>query len=176
MLRKLHILGGPGSGKSYAARKLSAALDIPAYDLDELFWDRHAPTYGVPASPELRDHQLTKILQREAWIIEGVYHRWLYHSFAQADRICILAPHVLVRDWRILGRFARRKVGLVTSKKERWRDVINLIRWNHQYDQDQLPRAQEFIREFRHKTLCFRNADALVTYVTERTSRGTTQA
>jgi adenylate kinase family enzyme len=109
MLRKLHILGGPASGKSYAAHKLSAALDIPAYDLDELFWGRQAPTYGVPASPEIRDHELALIVQREAWIIEGVYHRWLYNSFAQAHGIFILVPNVFVRDWRILERFARRK-------------------------------------------------------------------
>ena len=37
--RKIHIIGGPGSGKSYIAKKLSTLYNIKAYDLDDLFWD-----------------------------------------------------------------------------------------------------------------------------------------
>ncbi len=169
MLKKLHIIGGPGSGKSYAARQLSDALDIPAYDLDELFWDNAAPIYGVRASPESREQQLTMILQQDAWIIEGVYYRWLERSFAQADRIGILTPPVCLRDWRILIRFMKRTAGIIPSKKERFGDLITLIQWNHTYDRDNLRRAKAFIHAFRCKVVCFTHADALVTYVVENT-------
>jgi hypothetical protein len=47
MKPRIHIIGGPVSGKSYAALALSARLGVPAYDLDDLFWDRSAPGYGV---------------------------------------------------------------------------------------------------------------------------------
>ena len=77
MLRRIHIIGGPGSGKSYTARRLSHLFAIPAYDLDELFWDRAAPRYGVRAPETERDTRLATIIQGPAWVIEGVYYGWL---------------------------------------------------------------------------------------------------
>ncbi len=79
-----------GSGKSYATRTLSATFNIPAYDLDELFWDPQASTYGVRAAPTVRGRHLALIVQRETRIIEGVYYGWLSPSFAQADSIFLL--------------------------------------------------------------------------------------
>src|SRR5215831_518656 len=98
VLQRIHIIGGPGSGKSYAALQLSRLLGIPAYDLDELFWDRAAE----------RNARLAAIAQEEIWIIEGVYYGWLGPSFERADRIFVLRPHVLLRDWRIVNRFVLR--------------------------------------------------------------------
>ena len=34
---RIHILGGPGSGKTTLARYLAARLDLPHYDLDRYF-------------------------------------------------------------------------------------------------------------------------------------------
>ena len=38
--RKLHILGGPGAGKTYVSKKLSKEYGYPVFDLDEFFWDK----------------------------------------------------------------------------------------------------------------------------------------
>ncbi|MFH0701512.1 MAG: hypothetical protein V2A62_03685 [Candidatus Woesearchaeota archaeon] len=46
-INKIHIIGGPGSGKSYAAKRLSQLLKIPHFDLDELHWDKNANRYGI---------------------------------------------------------------------------------------------------------------------------------
>ncbi len=58
MLQRIHIIRGPGSGKSYAARHLSHLLFVPAYDLDDLFWDSAAQSYGMRASDADRDAKL----------------------------------------------------------------------------------------------------------------------
>ena len=39
---KIHIIGAPGSGKSFLADNLSKQFDIPHYDLDDLQWDNAA--------------------------------------------------------------------------------------------------------------------------------------
>lgn len=42
-LRKIHIIGSVGSGKTTLARKLSNQLGIPHYELDNVVWKRHKP-------------------------------------------------------------------------------------------------------------------------------------
>ena len=98
MARRIHIIGSTGSGKTYIAGLLSRRLDMPAFDLDDLFWDRSASTYGVRAAADVRDRRLAEIVAGDAWIVEGVYHQWAGPSFDRADVIVALAPSVWVRD------------------------------------------------------------------------------
>ena len=51
---KIHIVGCPGSGKSFLAEKLSTQYGIPHYDLDELQWDKNiaCPTVFLKAKTE----------------------------------------------------------------------------------------------------------------------------
>jgi len=151
MLQRIHIIGGPGSGKSYAARHLSHRLGVPAYDLDDLFWDHAAESYSVRASDADRDAKLIAIAKEDAWVIEGVYYRWLKPSFERADVIFVLHPNVFLRDLRIVKRFVSRKLGIMPTKRESLLDFYRLIEWNHKYDSDNLKRAVDFIRDFEHK-------------------------
>ncbi|OEF98817.1 hypothetical protein BHF71_10850 [Vulcanibacillus modesticaldus] len=95
---KIHIIGGPGSGKSYIGEELSKNLNINRYDLDDIFWDNKSKTYGNRNSSEKRNRDLEKILKEQSWIIEGVYFSWLNESFNKADYIFVLKPNVYLRD------------------------------------------------------------------------------
>jgi adenylate kinase family enzyme len=165
MLQRIHIIGGPGSGKTYAARHLSASLRVPTYDLDDLFWDSAVQSYGVRASDADRDAKLMSITDEATWIIEGVYYRWLRPSFERADIIFVLRPNVFVRDWRILKRFVSRKFGIMPTKKETILDLYRLIVWNHKYDGDNLKRAMDFIPDLEHKIVTCHSADDLLSCV-----------
>jgi adenylate kinase family enzyme len=166
MPQRIHIIGGPGSGKSYIARRLSQRFGIPAYDLDELFWDRTAPRYGVRAAIHERDARLMAITQEARWIIEGVYYGWLRPSFERAERIFVLHPNVLLRDWRIVKRYVNRKFGIRPTKRENLFDLYQLIQWNHQYDTGHLRQALELMQEFEDKIVVCRRTKALLEQVT----------
>jgi adenylate kinase family enzyme len=143
---RIHLIGGPGSGKSFIAAKLAAAYGIATYDLDDLFWDREAGNYGVRADPKQRDQVLAVLVRQDAWVIEGAYHRWVMPSFVRAELIIMLTPSVWLRDWRIAKRFALRRWGKVPSTKhETVSSLWQLIRWNHRYDQEQLVPARRLI-------------------------------
>ncbi|CCN80878.1 conserved hypothetical protein [Vibrio nigripulchritudo SFn27] len=150
--RKIHIIGGPGSGKTYSAKKLQQTSDLTAYDLDRVFWDQSQDSY-VRASEEMRTKKLQKILANESWIIEGVYYKWLEESFQKADIIVILNPPLFKRQWRILKRFLVRKFILGHFRKETFSSFIELWRWNKKFDNDNMIRITDFTSEYKDKTV-----------------------
>ncbi len=142
---RIHIIGGPGSGKSFVAAELSHRLGVPAYDLDDLFWDRSASRYGVRSDAAERDRRLAAIVAQDSWIIEGVYYGWLAPSFEAADMILELTPSLWVRHWRVIRRFVLRKLGRRASKHESLADLWRLLRWSHTYDRRHLAAARQSI-------------------------------
>ena len=165
---KIHILGGPGSGKTFIALHISEKYGVPRFDLDDLFWDRDANRYGVRSEPEKRDAELRSIVNRESWIIEGVYFAWLRRSFERADIIVVLTPSVWLRDWRVLRRFIKRKLGMVPAKKESLLDFYRLIEWNHGYDRDNLKRTLDFIKGFESKIVYCGTFDQVIDEIEKR--------
>lgn len=139
--RKIHIIGAAGSGKTFVAAKLSEAYGIETFDLDDIFWDNRAGGYGVMAPDDERDEALERILERGSWIIEGVYSSmWIMRSFEEADIIIVLMTPLWLRDYRILRRFIKRKLGLMPSKKkETLRALFRLVKWNHRFESWNLP-------------------------------------
>lgn len=154
--RKIHIIGGPGSGKSYSSNKLQQATNLIAYDLDQVFWDQSANTY-IRASDELRSENLNHILSENSWIIEGVYYKWLEESFRQADVIVILNPHVAIRQWRIFKRFMVRKFLLGDFRKETFSSFFELWQWNKNFDDDNMVRITGFTSKYKDKIVFCKN-------------------
>ena len=147
MKPRIHLIGGPGSGKSRAAGMLSAQFDVPAYELDDLFWDRFAPGYGARTDPVVRDRELAAIVARDGWIIEGVYYGWLAPSFGAADIIIALTPSLAIRQWRIVKRYALRKAGRVRHHRREgsFADLWRLLRWGQTYDAQHLAQARSAV-------------------------------
>ena len=114
---KIHIIGCSGTGKTYLAKKLSNKYNIPHYDLDNIYWDNSSEKYGLKTEFEKRDNLLQNILEKDAWIIEGIYYKWLEQSFKDADIIYILDLPKYIYKFRIIKRFIKRKLKLEVTKK-----------------------------------------------------------
>ncbi|HEY3761896.1 MAG TPA: DNA topology modulation protein FlaR [Verrucomicrobiae bacterium] len=145
MKPRVHIIGGPGSGKTYIASRLAGHFNIQQHDLDDLFWDKNATTYGVKSETSTRDRQLSVIVASEGWVIEGVYFQWLGQSFDKADVIIALTPSIWIRHLRIVKRFILRKTGSLPNKRESLADLWRLLVWGHWYDKRNLVRVEAFI-------------------------------
>jgi hypothetical protein len=103
-MRHIAILGPPGSGKSWLARRLGDALDIPVVHLDNLYWK---PGWVPTPETEWEARQRSEV-ERESWIAEGLQeartmpHLWL----DTADTIVLLDTAPLSS----LRRIARRRL------------------------------------------------------------------
>ena len=148
---KIHIIGGPGSGKSFLAKELSKRYGIAHHDLDDLYWNNEAGQYGIRRDPQERDALLDRILREKDWIIEGVYYAWCGRCFEDADKIYLLdAPRHQARH-RIIRRFIRRKLALEDGKKETLRSVSELLKWADHYREDNMPRIRKLLEAYAGK-------------------------
>ena len=59
-------MGGPGSGKTYVAKKLSSLLKIPWFDLDDIYWKRNAKSYGIKTPERLREKKFNSTKLQES--------------------------------------------------------------------------------------------------------------
>jgi adenylate kinase family enzyme len=159
-VEKIHIIGGPGSGKSYIATKLSKMLGLPMHELDNFFWDHESEYFGSQTPAAKRAEKLSNVFAQEKWIIEGVYYSWLEESFRQADYIFVLKTNVYVRDWRIVKRFILRKVKLASSqRKENLKTLVDLLKWNHSYDGNNLVEAIKLMKPYKDKVIILTKND-----------------
>lgn len=154
---KIHIIGGPASGKTFTAKKLSKLLKIPYYELDKVFWDDNDTNYTLKASEKKRSSKLNEILKNDSWIIEGAYYKWVEKSFETADKIIILAPSTLLRHKRLIVRYIQRKFNINHPKKETLKSFYALLKWNHKFDRNNIIQIKEFIKKYKYKTIVSKN-------------------
>jgi len=85
-VKKIIVIGCPGSGKSTFAKKLKDIYNIPLYHLD-LIWNKPDKT---TITREEFDKELNKIFKEEQWIIDGNYQRTIEKRIKEANTIFLL--------------------------------------------------------------------------------------
>ena len=150
---KIHIIGCSGTGKTYFAKALSKKYNIPHFDLDDIQWDNNSDGYGVKMPTDKRDELLKQILNKDAWIIEGVYYAWVLESFKQADIIYVLDMPKYLYKSRIIIRFLKRKVGIEKGKKETLKSLYNLLKWTNKYQDKNLKEITRILNQYESKVV-----------------------
>ena len=99
--RRIHIVGGPGSGKTMLATRLGELLHVPVFDLDAIAYEGGA---GRRRELALRRSDAQRIAQTLGWVTEGIYLWWCESLGERADRIVWLDVPWRVAVYRILRR------------------------------------------------------------------------
>lgn len=103
-LRRIHLIGDQGSGKTTLARLLAGRLGLPVHHLDAVVRD---PATGRERSPEELREIADSIATSPAWITEGLHAGWTASLFEHADRVVWLdTVGRATAARRITGRFA----------------------------------------------------------------------
>ncbi len=85
-MKKIIIIGSPGSGKSYLATRLNSITNIPLYHLDLLYHKED----GTHITREELIEKLKKIFKEDIWIIDGNYQRTLELRIKECDTVFLL--------------------------------------------------------------------------------------
>jgi hypothetical protein len=116
--KRIHVIGPPGSGKTWLAERLAAERRCPVYHLDDV---AHIAGGGSPLRPDAELAALVRELElKPAWVCEGVDTGWTDPIMAVADLVVWLDD----AWWRRVGRMGRRFVagGIAEARRQRgWR-------------------------------------------------------
>lgn len=85
MMKKIIVIGCPGSGKTTFAEKLRDKMEIPLFYLDAI-WHKPDKTH---ISREDFDERLGDILKFDQWIIDGNYSRTIERRIAACDTVIL---------------------------------------------------------------------------------------
>ena len=85
-MKRILVIGCPGSGKSTFARALQAKTDLPLFYLDRIYWNADRTT----VAREVFDARLEEILRGDEWIIDGNYSRTMERRIRACDTVFFL--------------------------------------------------------------------------------------
>lgn len=85
-MRKILVIGSPGSGKSTFSLRLSDNLRIPVYHLDNYFWKADKTIIDR----ETFLHDVQAILLEDCWIIDGNYGSSMAMRLHYSDTVIFL--------------------------------------------------------------------------------------
>ena len=135
-ISKVHITGGPGSGKTTLARQIAASLDVACYELDALALELEAA--GRPFS-NMAD-EVQRIAALDGWVSDGAYFDWTEPLFRNSDLVIWLDLPWRVASYRILSRHIRATVAR-DNPFPGWRKLWRFWRWSRRYYRDQVDRG-----------------------------------
>ena len=85
-MKKIIVIGCPGSGKSTLSRKLHSITKIPLYHLDMMFWNEDKTT----AEKSVFLERLSDVLTKDSWIIDGNYSSTMEIRMNECDTVIFL--------------------------------------------------------------------------------------
>lgn len=123
-IRRIHILGAAGSGKTTLARHAAERLKCPWYELDTI---AYVGGYARKRTLAERLTNLQEIAIQPAWATEGFFLWWIDELLGSADAIVwldlpmtISIPRVVTRHFKLSWAGENRHPGLLKLARFTW--------------------------------------------------------
>ncbi len=107
-MKKIIVIGCPGSGKTTFAEKLNKCTGLPLYYLDAI-WHKPDKTH---ISREEFDERITEIFATSEWIIDGNYKRTIEMRLKQCDTVFLFDLPTEVCLQGVTERIGKRRYDL----------------------------------------------------------------
>ena len=145
-MKKVIVIGCPGSGKSTFARKLAEKTGLPLHYLDMMYWNEDKTT----VSKDIFRERLNVILAEEKWIIDGNYGSTLEVRMSACDTVFFLDFDVEVCLSGIKERRGNPRPDMPWIETEEDTEFIEFIK---NYNADSRPKVLELLNKYSDKSI-----------------------
>ncbi|MGE5334483.1 MAG: AAA family ATPase [Nitrososphaerota archaeon] len=111
-MRRIHVVGTSGSGKTTFAHRIAERLNMQHVELDALHWQ---PGW-TPTETDVLRARIAQEISGDGWVVDGNYSALRDIIWARADTVIWLDYTLPVVCWRIISRTTRRMI----SRTELW--------------------------------------------------------
>ena len=145
-MKKVLILGCPGSGKSTFARKLSKKTELPIIYLDQLYWKADKTT----VSEEELMMRVKTVVKNDQWIMDGNYLRTLPLRLPASDTIFFLDYHTQVCLLGVRARVGKKRPDMPWIEEKEDPVFIEFIK---KFKDTQRPKILKYLQAAQNKNI-----------------------
>ena len=145
-MKKVIIIGCPGSGKSTFSRALHKKTGIPLHYLDMMYWNADKTT--VEKSVFL--DRLAAVLDTDAWIIDGNYGSTMEMRMQACDTVIFLDYPLDVCLGGIRARWGKVREDMPWIETAEDAEFLEFIKG---YGQQQRPEVLALLEKYRDKNV-----------------------
>ncbi|MBQ5761889.1 MAG: adenylate kinase [Clostridia bacterium] len=144
-MKKVIVIGCPGSGKSTFSKALHKITNIPLFHLDMIFWNADKTTVEKPVFLD----RLFKIIQSDEWIIDGNYGSTMELRMQACDTVIFLDYPLDVCLNGIKERKGKPRSDLPWIEPDE--DDVEFLEFIKNYNSQSRPKVMELLDRFSHK-------------------------
>ena len=145
-MKKIIVIGCPGSGKSTFSRELHKKTNIPLYHLDMLFWNADKTTVEKSVFLE----RLKELLDKDEWILDGNFNSTMELRMSSCDTVIFLdfSPEICLDGVR--SRRGKPRFDMPWIETEEDDEFMDYIR---NFNEQRRPQILELLEKFKDKNI-----------------------
>jgi adenylate kinase family enzyme len=103
---RINVVGTSGSGKTTFARELAELLNLPCYEMDQLFWKAD----WQESSDDELSRRVHEVTSRSRWVLDGNYSRTIPIKWKKVQLVIWLDPSFVRTVFQVTKRTIRRSL------------------------------------------------------------------
>lgn len=145
-MRKIIVIGCPGSGKSVFSRRLHNKIGIPLYHLDMMYWNADKTT----VEKRIFLDRLSAVIGQEEWIIDGNYGSTMELRLAACDTVIFLDYPLEVCLDGINQRCGKPRSDMPWMETEVDAEFVEFVK---SYGSQSRPKVMALLEKYRDKNI-----------------------